>query len=348
MSVRLPSLQHVTDAIFARSQKAIPGDQDDFPALVLIASRMEPAIRQQFLQIINDVRNDIDLTQLTQAVRGGRHAIPVEQALDNLERQLNTKLDPLMRRGFLNGASFATQELRTAGLVMSFNLVNPHAATWAANYTPQLAASVKQGGAVAIQQLIRESVEQGIPPEATARRIREHIGLTERDAKFLRKFETRLANQTEPVLAVEQIEARAGKMSEALVRRRASLIARTETIRAHNQGQLGAWNEAMSQGLLDKSLTKKKWVVTHDDRLDIVMCEPLDGKTVALSEPFTIAGVMAPPIHPACRCAIVLEIEKPQATTGPGIPVSPTPSPFLPIVPVLPDDDNESLPAGGG
>jgi hypothetical protein len=40
-----------------------------------------------------------------------------------------------------------------------------------------------------------------------------------------------------------------------------------------------------------------------------------------------------------CRCAIVLEIEKPQATTGPGIPVSPTPSPFLPIVPVLPDDD---------
>ena len=96
MSVRLPSLQSVTEEIFARAQKAIPGDQDDFPALVLIASRMEPAIRQQFLQIINDVRNDIDLTQLTQAVRGGRHAIPVEQALDNLERQLNTKLDPFL------------------------------------------------------------------------------------------------------------------------------------------------------------------------------------------------------------------------------------------------------------
>jgi SPP1 gp7 family putative phage head morphogenesis protein len=90
---------------------------------------------------------------------------------------------------------------------------------------------------------------------------------------------------------------------------RAEVIARTETMRASNEGQLEAWDQAKDAGLLTGT-ESKEWIVTPDDRL-CPICEPMDGITVGLDENFDVDGdqVDAPPAHPNCRCTIGLNLE---------------------------------------
>lgn len=89
---------------------------------------------------------------------------------------------------------------------------------------------------------------------------------------------------------------------------RADVIARTEVMRASNQGQLEAWEQATDAGLLTGDETKE-WITTPDDRLCPV-CEPLDGVNVAMNEDFDVDGekVEGPPAHPNCRCTVGLTL----------------------------------------
>jgi SPP1 gp7 family putative phage head morphogenesis protein len=83
---------------------------------------------------------------------------------------------------------------------------------------------------------------------------------------------------------------------------RAETIARTETMRASNQGQLEAWEQAKQAGLLVGN-EQVEWITTPDDRL-CPICEPLDGQTTALGSTFEVDGdrISTPPAHPRCRC----------------------------------------------
>lgn len=87
---------------------------------------------------------------------------------------------------------------------------------------------------------------------------------------------------------------------------RAETIARTETMRASNQGQLEAWDQAQEKGLLTGT-ELLEWITTPDDRL-CPICEPLDGETAPRGGTFEVDGdrITAPPAHPRCRCTVGL------------------------------------------
>lgn len=89
---------------------------------------------------------------------------------------------------------------------------------------------------------------------------------------------------------------------------RAERIARTETMRASNEGQSQLWDQAIEEGLLNGD-EQKEWIVTPDDRLCPV-CEPMDGVTVGLNDDFDVEGdaIQEPPAHPNCRCTVGLSI----------------------------------------
>jgi SPP1 gp7 family putative phage head morphogenesis protein len=89
---------------------------------------------------------------------------------------------------------------------------------------------------------------------------------------------------------------------------RAETIARTETMRAANEGQIEAWQQAAETGLLTGN-ESTEWITTPDDRL-CPICEPLDGQTTALGGTFEVDGdrVSSPPAHPRCRCTVGLAV----------------------------------------
>lgn len=89
---------------------------------------------------------------------------------------------------------------------------------------------------------------------------------------------------------------------------RAETIARTETMRASNEGQNAAWEQAQDAGLLTGDEVRV-WITTPDDRL-CPICEPLDGERAAFGDTFEVDGddLEGPPAHPNCRCVLGLVI----------------------------------------
>lgn len=90
---------------------------------------------------------------------------------------------------------------------------------------------------------------------------------------------------------------------------RAETIARTETMRASNEGQREAWDQAVEDGLLTGN-EKQEWIVTPDDRL-CPECEPFDGVTADLDGTFVAEDGTesdGPPLHPNCRCTVGLNL----------------------------------------
>ena len=71
--------------------------------------------------------------------------------------------------------------------------------------------------------------------------------------------------------------------------------------------------EAKDAGYLNPNKVNRQWLVTDDDRLDVNICEPMDGQEVGLEESFRTGdgrSVMHPTAHPDCRCSMRLRFNK--------------------------------------
>ncbi len=78
---------------------------------------------------------------------------------------------------------------------------------------------------------------------------------------------------------------------------RAELIARTESMKAANEGQRQGWEQAVEKGLLPSD-AERIWIGTAGMCPE---CEALDGTRAALDGEYG-DGVSGPPLHPNCRC----------------------------------------------
>ena len=206
-----------------------------------------------------------------------RHQVPLEE------------LVPVFEEGFL-------REARALRMEVPENL----ASLWLRRYGLARARDLSETTAKGLRALLAEAIKWGEHPEEAARRIRDLVGLTERQARALMARRRALLEEGLPPGKVEAIVSR---QARRMLRRRAETIARTEFIAAQNHSRLEAWREAQRQGVIRRG-AMKEWVTAFDERT-CPICSALHGERRPLDEPFSI-GVMAPPAHPACRCSINL------------------------------------------
>jgi hypothetical protein len=192
----------------------------------------------------------------------------------------------------------------TATQTIDLQLRNLRAEEWVNAEAALLVREVSNETRLAVQSIIMRGQQEGLSVAQQGRLIRQHIGLTQRGEEAVLN---RMALLRRQGLSDEAVEAAGRRYYEKLVRQRAQLIARTETIRAANRGQQALWEQAMVEGFLDLE-RKKVWIVTPDDRL-CPLCEGMEGQTVPVSQPFNspLGPVMTPDLHPGCRCAMALE-----------------------------------------
>lgn len=148
----------------------------------------------------------------------------------------------------------------------AFDATDPHAVDWVKQHAGETITGMNKATVEDIRDLVADAFEQQYDVDELSSKIADLIG------------------------------------DEA----RAEVIARTETMRASNEGQQEAWDQATESGLLTGD-EKQEWIVTPDDRL-CPICEPMDGVQVGLDELFDVDGdqVDGPPAHPNCRCTIGL------------------------------------------
>jgi len=223
------------------------------------------------------------------------------------------------------------------GVEMVFDLLNPEAIAFLQSYTFDLIQQISQQTKLAIQDVVTDAFQHGGHPYTQAQTIKSFIGLTQSQTRAVLNFRKMLesgdptimsgilqralrdkrfdssvlsAIQQGAVLPQDKIDAMVGRYQQRYLKYRAEMIARTETLRAANEGARNTRKQAVSQGLLDPDRTRQKWVITKDDRT-CELCQSVpkqNPKGIPLDGMFSTSfgPVEGPPLHPHCRCVTVL------------------------------------------
>lgn len=136
----------------------------------------------------------------------------------------------------------------------------------------------------AVNLVIRTGIEQGKGSLAIGRELRPKVGLSEQMIKWSASREEKLLATGD--FSRKQVDDKIAAYERKLHRMRNETIARTESARAMNEGQL--------QGFTEAGVEKVFWFALFD-RCPI--CDPHDGEEFTIR---TSRGVL--PFHPRCRC----------------------------------------------
>ncbi len=280
--------------------------------------------------------------RLAQAAKGvgiGPQQTSFQEALkDTFQAGAQAELQQLQRtkvsKADLTDIGLAVAD--SIGVKLAFDLLNEEAVAFLSAYTFDLIRQISSDAQRAIQATLVEAFREGGHPYEQARNIRQAVGLTDTQIRAVTNFQRALSGGPESlrealrrglrdkrfdgtllssieqggILSANQIQKMTDRYYERYLKYRSEMIARTETIRAATMGQQEVWRQAVSQGLLDPSAARQKWLVTRDDRLcSICQSVPrMNPKGVPLGEVFqsTLGPVSGPPLHPHCRCALSL------------------------------------------
>ena len=160
-----------------------------------------------------------------------------------------------------------TDVSRNALVKRTFATIDKAAIDFLANYQVQLLGDVSAELASGIKRAVTQGVLTGKPIPEVAR----DIGRVVKDKDTFR---------------------RAGKTVFKSAQQRATLIARTETLRAHNEGRMAFYREV--------GVAEVHWI-TADDERTCPECAALGRKV------FSLHDSPSPPIHPSCRCTICVD-----------------------------------------
>lgn len=264
---------------------------DPFDLIHRAADRAEGPMRRAIQQALESLRSQV----------GGSLADIIDQLRDV---QVPQAIIDQIRDAHLSAAVQVAEPI-ARGFAMAFNQVNPYTLRWAERHSAELVISITDTTRQAISEAVNVALREGRGPDVLANVVQELVGLTPRHARAVERF---AASFDDPDFGLRQ----AARKAKQLLRYRAENIARTETIGAANQGQLEAWRAATDQGLLPRT-ARKVWVTAQDSRT-CPICAPLDGMVVGMFDTFTATegtttplSSIVPPIHPSCRCAVVLE-----------------------------------------
>jgi len=213
-------------------------------------------------------------------------------------------------RTVLEAAAKAAEKALPKGVKTVFDITNPKAVDWIRAHAAEL---VKLNIMPESQQAIREIIErgflEGIPPAKMARMIREQIGILPKHQIAVDKYRKWLIDVKGRTVA--DADRLAATYAKKLIRYRATVIARNETMVASKQGQSFLWQQAIDEGEITEADWDRIWIVTPDDRL-CRLCAPMDkvradmnGLFISPDPRYPWSGRMEHR-HVQCRCAEAL------------------------------------------
>ena len=289
----------------------------DFRLLHQAADQLTPKLRRTLLAAFENLP-EAALTPLIAALEAGRIDDVMALLAAAISATEQAKIAAVLTSVYVTAAN-----LQGAQFNLRFDLKNPAAVRWAERNAAQLVTGVAPRTQAAIRDIVVRGIQDGIPPAAQARELRQLMQLSTRDAVAADNFYRGLLEQVDAAGGGFDMEDRAFRRfmryRNRLVKARMETIARTETIRAANRGQLAAWESAADAGLLDRTTLRLVWVATEDSRVDAI-CSALDGTTVGFGESFSVpqqdpnaarqtkppVPERSPPAHPRCRCSLAL------------------------------------------
>jgi hypothetical protein len=274
----------------------------DVRRLHRLLDTLTPKVRREVQRALDKLQRRISLDVILDALERG-DTFTLTLRIGSLANDLEAATQ-VLQRAFALGRTAAASTLPALAQA-AFRQTNIFAVRAAQASAAQFVTGVTRQTQQAIRTVITEAFKEGLAPRQAARLIRPVIGLTERQALAVVH---RRADDLKRGLKSELVQKRAEAYAQKLLRQRALMIARTETIKSSVDGQLSIWREAVSRGFLRPD-AEKVWIVTDDDRL-CPRCLSMEDQSVPINamfvEPGTGVAVDGPVLHPQCRCSVRL------------------------------------------
>jgi SPP1 gp7 family putative phage head morphogenesis protein len=288
-------------------------DEPEWRAVHDAADAHRAALARAFVGAWRDAAAAIDEEQLVRAIEAGAlHTAEAAalRAVNQAEAELAEMLPDRLLAVLVDGGMASARSARSRGSFFrgastaqpralfeaSFDQANERAVGWAAGRSATLIVEIGPDTRAAVRELIASGIVDGVAPRKLVRRLREVVGLRSDQVRALSSFAERLraAGASESAIARQST-----RYAEKLRRDRALLIARTETLRASNEGQRELWRQAQERGELPQDL-QRVWISTPDSRTRPEHADR-DGVVVGLYESWPWGT--EPGEEPNCRCA---------------------------------------------
>lgn len=206
--------------------------------------------------------------------------------------------------------------IQKATINYKFDDARPEAAAWASKEAGVLIQDITQDQLNFVRDVVsRAEMGEFTPVEAARvfRQMEDGMGLTVQQSEWVENFrQQRITEGMSRGLSYEaaEVQSRKGtaRYADRIYRYRTETIARTEIMRASNEGRNQAWAQGIEGGWIRPD-TLKKWSVEKDGR-ECSICRPLgDLDPIPINASFPQGD---PPVHPNCRCTVQLTDEIPQ------------------------------------
>jgi hypothetical protein len=242
-------------------------------------------------------------------------SLAVGNALDDLEWTKATEQ-------FTKSARIFERQIVAAGKIkenlpkkyvasMAFDAVDPRATLWADQHAAILVREITDETRSAIQKIILDALNGDYTIDDAGELVSRVIGLTERQAKAVENsYNATIENLVKDGMSRRSAIVRASELAKAyrerLITKRGEMIARTEIMRAANNGRMLSWAQAMDAGLIEPTM-QKEWRTFpgYGATGPCPICLELRGVTVPVLSEFP-NGALMPPGHPFCRCTAIL------------------------------------------
>lgn len=296
-----------------------------------LAEDLEPRLRRQFLEAIESVHQASTLARIEEAIRNGNP----EEAF-RAARAGALSFSTAWSEAFTAAASVAG-----ARIGLAFDRVNVRAVEAMRANQLRLVREISEGQRSLFREVLTEGVQAGINPRAIAREFRDAIGLTDRQyqavANYRRLLERnnlsaltrqlrdrrfdgafRRAVEDGGGLSARQIELMVSRYRDRYIKYRSEVVARTEALRAANEGSNQLFRQAVAEGTLERGQLERRWNTAKDERVRGTHAR-MHGQVRALDEPFTTGAGVAlmfpgdpegPPAETIqCRCVVSVDFK---------------------------------------
>lgn len=279
-----------------------PSDDTFWQVIHRIADKYYLPIRRMVVGFWNRWRERIDYPRLFDSLLGNNIIMStsvVERAWMDTENELITELQPVLTN-IVEESFVATAQQKIS--VVFGGPTSQQVQDWVIRRTGEWITQIGQTEREAIRQTILDGMRKGSGPAAIARDVRQFIGLTRPQAETIARLRETMEQAG---IRGNMIEAALEKRTRKMIRQRAMVIARNESIIASKEGNHQAWMEAAHRGEIDLSTARRFWVITPLDACE--KCLPIPGMNPEgrrLDEPFAtpIGALMSAHRHIQCRC----------------------------------------------
>lgn len=283
---------------------------DDGTRLDDLLRRFEPELRGAFLDMVARVRANLPPDSIARMISEGRF----EEADAVFERAAQGFADHA--NSIFGLSAEATAAFIASGMDVTFRYdqFSLRAVDKIATRGADMVQAITEEQKAVLRATIQEGIARGMNPRETARDIRGNIGLTEYQRQVVENYRDVLESAHEATttnvdaltrelrdarsdrsvqkaiesgrpMPQEQIDRMVDRYRQNWTNFRAETIARTETLRALNEGNYEAVQQAVDMAFVPEDAVSRQWNTAGDERVRDIHAT-MDQQIVGLDEDF--------------------------------------------------------------